>query len=233
MGAEATLALLQVCDSAFPAGTFAHSYGLEQLRRDRRVTSPADVEAYVRSLVREQASGADARTTARAYAAAATYDLDALIKADAALFATKAAEELRTASTVTGQRMLLELAAHEEAQAGLVTAFLAAAQAGHTPGTAAAALGVAGHALGADREDTVAASLFTLANTVLSASMRLLPVSHRDVQGALHRLRPVIAGLAAEACAAAEAGSPLTSFHPLQEIASMRHRRAGARLFAS
>ena len=60
--------------------------------------------------------------------------------------------------------------------------------------------------------------------------MRLLPLSHRDVQAILHRLRPRLAAFATEA---ASGPGTLRSFHPLQEIASMRHETAAARLFAS
>jgi urease accessory protein UreF len=60
--------------------------------------------------------------------------------------------------------------------------------------------------------------------------MRLLPVSHRDVQGTLHRLRPRIAEMAWRA---ADSRRPLESFHPLQEISAMRHEAAAVRMFAS
>jgi urease accessory protein UreF len=56
--------------------------------------------------------------------------------------------------------------------------------------------------------------------------MRLGRISHRDAQAVLHRLRPLIAELDLSQ-------RPLRAYHPLQEIASMRHERAEARLFAS
>jgi urease accessory protein len=84
---------------------------------------------------------------------------------------------------------------------------------------------------GATPEQVSAALMQSAATSILQASMRLLPVSHRDVQGTLHRLRPEIAALAREA--AATTLDELRSFHPMQEIASMRHRTAAVRLFAS
>ena len=82
-----------------------------------------------------------------------------------------------------------------------------------------------------DAEAIAGALLLGTASVILSASMRLLPVSHRDVQAALHRLRPEIARLAR--AAVEEADAPLASFQPLQEIAAMRHHVARVRLFAS
>ncbi len=230
-GAEGLLALLQLSDSAFPTGTFAHSYGLEQLVRDGILPGPPAVEAYVRSVVRLQAGSGDARAVARAARAAADGDLAAVCTVDAALFASKAAEELRSASTTAGARLLREVTAHPEGVSGLVAPFLGEVSAGRTPGTHPVAWATVGTALGVDAESLTGAALFATANVLLQASMRLMPESHRDVQGALHRLRPEIAALAADATATA--GLPFAAFHPLQEIASMRHRVAPVRMFAS
>jgi urease accessory protein UreF len=62
--------------------------------------------------------------------------------------------------------------------------------------------------------------------------MRLGRISHRDAQGILHRVRPLALELSAEIAAGGDSRR-LRAFHPLQEIASMRHERAEARLFAS
>ena len=45
------VALLQLADSSFPIGAFAHSYGLEQLVRDGMVEDAAALEAFVDSIV--------------------------------------------------------------------------------------------------------------------------------------------------------------------------------------
>ena len=94
------------------------------------------------------------------------------------------------------------------------------------------ALGVEADAFGLTPEEIAAAVMFSAANAVLQAGMRLLPISHRDVQGALHRLRPQIAAFSQEAAQPHRLYS-MQSFHPVQEIAAMRHRFSEARLFAS
>jgi urease accessory protein UreF len=93
------------------------------------------------------------------------------------------------------------------------------------------AFAVAGGGLDVAVADLTAAYLFTSASALWQAAIRVLPVSHRDVQASLHRLRPVIDRLGQEAVVRAR--DPFTSFHPIQEIASMRHRTATVRMFAS
>jgi urease accessory protein UreF len=96
------------------------------------------------------------------------------------------------------------------------------------------AFGVVARALGVSSGDAASAVLLTTANAILQASMRLMRMSHRDVQAILHRLRPEIALLSAGSGRVdADEPVPLRSFHPLQEIASMRHARGNARLFSS
>ena len=63
---SALLALLQLADSQFPAGTFAHSYGLEQLTRDQYVRDAPTLEAFVRSMLHLQCAPSDARAAAAA-----------------------------------------------------------------------------------------------------------------------------------------------------------------------
>ena len=231
----ALLALLQLADSQFPAGGFAHSYGLEQLVRERRIASAAGVEAFVRAVIALQAGTSDASAAAAAARAVAAHDAAAALALDEALFATKAADELRRASTAMGRRVLDEVCAHPAHTAPTLVAFRDAVQRGDTPGTHPVAFGAAGGAFGVAAEAVAAALLLGTATAMLSAAMRLLPFSHRDVQAALHRLRPDIATLASRAAdeARASLAPGLAAFQPLQEIAAMRHHAAPVRLFAS
>ncbi len=77
----------------------------------------------------------------------------------------------------------------------------------------------------------VAGLLFSTANTLFQAAMRLMPVSHRDTQAALHAIRADVVDLAR--WSVERLREPPSSFHPLQELASMRHERAAVRFFTS
>ena len=225
----ALLGLLQISDSLFPSGAFTHSYGLEQLAREGVVRTPVEVEAWVRSVLRLGLGPGDATAATRAHRAASAGDVASVIKADRSLLRTKPASELRSASLNTGRRLLEETALH--VSGAVLAEYAASVREDRTLGIHPVAFAVVAEAMGAETEETVASLLFSNVAALLQASMRLLPVSHRDVQGALHRLRPEVASLAHDASSSTEA--PLRSFAPLQEIASMRHAGATARLFAS
>lgn len=225
------LALLQIVDSSFPIGTFAHSYGLEQLVRDRFVQDAHSLRRFVGSSLRLQLGGSDVRALATASEAAEANDLAGLVAIDRRLHITRPAQELRDASTAAGKRLLEEVAAHPAGASPPVPAYLEAVEACEAPGTHPVALAAAGAALEVDRSSLVAGLLFSTANALVQASMRLLPLSHRDAQAVLHDARAEISAIVEETDGSDD--RPFTSFHPLQEIASMRHADAPVRFFAS
>jgi urease accessory protein len=194
------------------------------------VQTPDDLQRFVESVLRQTLASCDSVAALRAFEAARANDVTSVIDADRALLRTKAAFELRAASLATGRRLLDEVSAHVESP--LLSEYASVVKTDRSLGTHAVALGVVCAALGIEDAESVVAALLLLSVTgVLQASMRLMAVSHRDVQATLHHLRPVIAALASGVVAGGE--RPLRSFQPLQDIASMRHEAASARLFAS
>lgn len=225
-----TLALMQLGDSLFPSGAFAHSYGLEQLAREGVLKRPEELQRFVESLLRQTLAPCDAAAALQAFNAASEGDVASVLDADRALCRTKAPYELRAASVATGRRLVDEVSMHVEAP--FLRKYASALKADRSLGTQPVAFSVVCAALGvSDGEGVVASLLLVAATAVLQASMRLMAVSHRDVQATLHHLRPVIADLASDL--ASGGARPLRSFQPLQDIASMRHESAAARLFAS
>jgi urease accessory protein len=250
----ALLALMQVSDSAFPSGAFVHSYGLEQLVREQRVTDAAGLGRFVTCVLAESLAMADAPA---AYAAAGAMHFDEVVEIDHALFAMKAASELREACVATGRRFLDEAypPSQEDAyplslreRAGVrvpvsdtqsTTTYSAAVYSKETPGCYPVAYAVVCRELGVDASDVPGAFLLGAVTAILQSALRLMRVSHRDVQASLHRLRPRIAEAAESIVSRSVAPGfnpelgVLRAFNPLQDIASMRHERAEARLFAS
>src|SRR3954451_9611012 len=111
-GVSSLLGLLQLSDSLFPSGAFAHSYGLEQLAREGLVRTPDQLERFVASTLRVSLAPCDAVAALRSHRAVEAGDVEALVDADRALMRTKPASELRTASLTPGRRLLEETAPH-------------------------------------------------------------------------------------------------------------------------
>ena len=124
----------------------------------------------------------------RAVLAGTTAELFAI---DQALHASKLAAELRAASRQVGRRLLTETAA-------LVVdpvhaAYRAAVTAGAAPGHAAVALGATAAARAIPAETALLAFCHSHCVGVLGAALRLLPFTHSQAQGILHRMHPLIA----------------------------------------
>jgi urease accessory protein len=226
---HALLLALQYGDSAFPAGAFAHSWGLETAAAEGDVRTAADLEAVCRTLLRRQLGRTDAVAAAGACEAARCGDLDRFTAIDHRLSATRAAREARESSTRIGRR-LIDAAAAAEA-AGWLVDLRRVVHERAAPGNQACVMGAIAGRSGMDDVSAATLVLWTAANGFLNAALRLLPVTHDEVQAILVRLRPLITGLAKVACSA----DPLqiAGSAPQLEVWAMRHEVAAVRLFAS
>ena len=98
--------LLQVNDSAFPTGGYAHSYGFEQAVRFGVVTDAGSMGRYLEQHLWPALIHFELPVIRFAQQAARAGDESALIALDACVDATKTARELREASRSTGRRRL-------------------------------------------------------------------------------------------------------------------------------
>ena len=223
------LALLQYGDSAYPAGGFAHSWGLETAVAEGHVTDAAGLDAVCRALLIHTAAPADAVAAAACCREAGDRNLTRYATIDARLTATRAAREVREASLRLGRR-LLETAARAEAHPWPAV-LRDAVKDGRTLGNHACALGAVAGIAGLTAAAAAGLALWCAAAGFLNAALRLLRVTHDDVQAILVGMRPLMARLVEEAVAT----DPLhmAGGAPRLEIWSMRHEMGTARLFAS
>ena len=169
---EAWLTLLQFADGLFPAGGFAHSFGLETYVQEGVVRDRAGLEAFVTAHLEGSAGPADAVAAAGAVRQAAAADVAGWMRLDERLEAMKAVPELRAAS-----RQMT---------------------AGHHAPVFGAALGRAG----VEPAAAAGAYLYSTAALLVGAGLRLVALGQVDGQRVLAAMRPRIARLAAAAAAA-------------------------------
>ena len=223
------LALLHLTDTAFPAGGYAHSFGLETYCQDGRVTD-ADSLADFLVMQLEGATGpCDATAAVAARRRLVSGDVVGCAELDAALEAMKPARELREASRQMG-RQTLRVAGALTAHPAL-TGYLAGVDAGGAAGHHAVAFGLAAGALGVADEAVAAGYLYSSTSLLVGAALRLIRLGQLEGQRVLWRLHPVIVRLAAEATARDPAD--MWSWAPGLELASIRHAGLEARLFRS
>jgi len=227
--AGALLAILQVADGLFPAGGYAHSFGLETLVQAGAVRAREDVEAFVLAHLEGSAGPCDAVAVAVAARAAAHDDLSTCVDVDARLDAMRTVPEARAASVQMGRATLR--AARAFAADALVGRLAAAVDDGVTPGHHAVVFGVVTARAGASPEQAALAFLYSTAALLTGAALRLMPLGQVEGQTTLARVRPAIGRLAAEAASAG--AEDMWSFAPGLEIAGMRHPALESRLFRS
>jgi urease accessory protein len=229
MNIEAFLSLLQFTDGLFPAGAYAHSFGLEFYVQAGAVRDAAGVEAFLRTLLEGSSGPTDVVVAMCAWRAAGSDDLETCLRIDRTFDAMKPAAELRNASRQMG-RQVLRIASRQAAHR-LVRNLFRAAERGVTPGHHPIAFGAVGSVLGWRRQETAAAYLYSTSAAVVAAALRLLPLGQSAGQEILWNLQPSIGRLAKET--EGKASEDIWSFAPGLEIAAMRHATLDARLFRS
>ena len=229
MTIETLLSLLQFSDGLFPAGSYAHSFGLETYIDDARVTKAVSVGEILRAHLEGGAGPCDAVFAVNAWHATAAEDLSVCVELDTKLDAIKSSAEPREASRQLGRQTLR--IADTLIDHAVLTAYARAVEARAAPGHHAVVFGIIGGACGWPPRATAAAFLYASAAAMVGAATRLVPLGQTQAQRLISDASTMIANLA-EAATICTIEETFT-FAPALEIASMRHARLEARLFKS
>ena len=229
MTTESLLAVLQLADGLFPAGGFAHSFGLETYAQDGRVSDRDGLQAFVAAHLEGAAGPADAVAVAAAVRAAVENDQATWLALDDRLEAMKTVPEFRAASRQMGRHTARVAAV--TAPDPFVTTLARAVDDGLTPGHHAAVFGAALGRRGVDPETAATAFLYSTAALLVGAGLRLIALGQLDGQKILTAVLPRVARLAATA--AVTPVGEMWSFTPALELAGVRHAGLEMRLFRS
>ncbi|MGE0448446.1 MAG: urease accessory protein UreF [Vicinamibacterales bacterium] len=220
---RATLALVQLCDSLFPLGAFAHSDGLEAAVASGRVESAGDFRSWLHATL-AAAADADVPAVRGAVAALDTGSMDALVQLDDEVWALRSSATGRDASRAMGARLL---ATWQRIRPGpTVSSVLALDRMFTLP----VAFGIVCAASGATRVEAIESYLYSRLAATVSAGMRLIALGQHEAHAllaeALDRVPPLAASLD-------RSEAPPRSFVPLLDIAAMSHQYVHSRLFRS
>lgn len=225
MRGEALLRLLQVSDTAFPTGAFAHSMALEAFAEAGELQDAEDLRRVV-GLQLSTLATSDCVALRAAYGA----DLEDLPRIDRRLTATKLTRELRAASASTGKRFLSSVVSLG-VEDGRLQRFTEAVREGATPGNLAVGYGVAAPALGLDPEEALHACLYSGAASLVSAGQKLIPLGGSAAQRVLYELGEEI--LESVEISENIAFREMYAFAPVIDARSMLHERQRTRLYIS
>ena len=219
-----TLALLQYGDSAFPAGGFAFSWGVEGLAADGLLETAAELEDAVREQLIYRWNSFDRILLRRAFAARA---LDEIAVTDRLAETATPSAEMREGSRRAG-RALLGISArlgHADSirYRGMIEDDR---RLGHLPVMQGLVYRDAGLSLAA--AELLAG--WTLIAALASAAVRLGVVGHIEAQHVMTHVRRALESMLARTPAP---DARLSSFTPLADIALSRNPTRGARMFAT
>jgi urease accessory protein len=223
------VSLLHFADSAFPAGGYAHSFGLERYCQAGIVRDRHGLERFLLAQLEGAAGPCDATAVAGSLRALSRGDLEGCRRLDEALEAMKVVKEFREGSRQMG-RQTLRVAASLIVDARLC-GYLDEVNTRRAPGHHAVAFGMAAGALGWEAGAAATAFLYSTTALLVGAALRLLPMGQIEGQAVLWSLHPVIERVAREA--ALRAPADLWSFTPGLDIQGILHERLEARLFRS
>lgn len=226
----ADLDVMQLSDSAFPAGMFATSGGLEGLFSSGRLAGAAGLAEFAAACIELQAGPLDCVVLANAHRMCLAGDRAGVARADELCCAAKSVREAREASCRSGAQLAGCVAALRGSDP-MLGWYLGRVRAGRCSGVYPASMAVCCAAMGIPGGRALLVALYGVASSAAGAALRLGMVNHVEAQEVIDGLKPLIARVAAESAA-----TPLEDarqFAPELEVAQMAHEAMDARMFAT
>lgn len=218
------LALMQYGDSAYPAGGFAFSWGVEGLAADGLLHGRQNLDDLIWEHLRFRWNTMDRPLLARGYRADTP---EALAAVDRFAEASTASAPMRDGSRRAGRALLVVSARRGGLLSVAYRALLATDfRLGHLPVIQAVVFRDAGLELNAAE----LVSGWTLVNGLVSAAVRLGSIGHVEAQEALQTARTTLAELLMRPLSEDVVPS---SFTPLIDIAVSRARSRPVRMFTT
>ena len=226
---SALLYLLQVANGSFPTGSFSHSYGLETLIQEGRITDAEDLASIGHLWLRYGVATSEGGAVGLGFRAAREHDFTRLAAVDEVLTALKLTRETREASIKIGHAFLRTVSSTFGWES--IARYRRATADGWCVGHYATAFGVAAADAGVSATEALLAFLHSALYAVVGVAARIVPVGQLDCQRVLAGAWPQI-----RECAATALGLDLDDLSvpaTVLDIASMRHERLYSRLCMS
>jgi urease accessory protein len=191
------MGLVQLTQSAQPAGGYGYTFGIEQMARAGRLTSPDQLTSLVNGVLVASIGPADGVASGIAFRAARRGDFDRLPEVCAAMSSDRLPVSMRLASLQMGQR-LWGLSRSWDWATGVHQQFDDLAR--RTDLHHAVAFGTLVSETTSSQVRAIATYLLNTARSIILAAVRAIPLDEATGQRVLSSVQPTITSLAG-ACA--------------------------------
>ncbi|WP_169794742.1 urease accessory protein UreF [Alicyclobacillus kakegawensis] len=227
---DALLILLQLYDSNFPSGAYAHSWGLETYIQDGRVRDAATFREYLEAHLRGPLVYTDGFAFRLVHEAAADHDFERVATVDGRLYVNNVPQETRSAACRMGKRLVVIARALFPGEA-LLAEYEQGVRAGHVHGHPAVVYGLAARAAGVDMPRGLAGYLYSSLAVQVQNGVRAIPLGQTDGQKLLSALRVQIPDSVSRVLELQDCDFGAVS--PGLEMAQLRHSQLHVRIFMS
>lgn len=223
----AEIGMMQLCDSMFPAGTFAMSNGIESMYLAGGIRTAADLEKLNAVYIRHQVGPSDCAMAAAAHDHCRQKRPDMVRLLDAKCLAMKPVRESREAAVRSGTQLARCVAEFLRDDGGMLEGYLADIDGKKASGVYPVSFGVCCHSLGISPERAALMLLYGFVAGNVGAALRLGIIDHFEAQSVIHRLKPLMA----DAAKSRRPDGYVWQFCPQAEIFQMSHETLDSKMF--
>lgn len=223
------LHLLQIHDSAFPTGTFAHSFGMETYIQEHDIKTPDDLLVFCEMYLRHNLASTDAIIAVEAFRLAQAKDIEGLIHLEKLCHGIKLSSESRKGSAMLGRqfmRMVFSLTDDE-----LVALWHDKIKSNEVKGHYPIVYGIYTAMLGVEVDIALETFLYSSVVALVQNAVRAVPLGQKGGIETVFALLPVIQEVAQSVMT--KELDDLDNNTVGLEIASMKHEFLYLRLFMS
>lgn len=223
------LHLIQIHDSAFPNGSFAHSFGIETYIQESILQNEDTLKQFLDMYIRHNLASADAIFVKEAHFFAQQQDMKALIRLENICHGIKLSTETRKASTMMGRQFLHTV--HQLSDDALIMQWYEKLNNKEIKGHYSIVYGIYTAILGADVKMAIEMFLYSSISALVQNAVRAVPLGQMSGVKTTFALLPVILETARRVMTLGL--DDLDNNSIALEIASMKHEFLHSRLFIS
>ncbi|WP_231689541.1 urease accessory protein UreF [Bacillus sp. FJAT-27245] len=223
------LHLLQIHDSAFPTGSFAHSFGMETYIQENSIRNKEDLSEFCNMYLRHNLASTDAIIVKEAYHLARKHDKQGLIRLENICHGIKLSPETRKGSAMMGRQFLQ--AVYPLSSEELLMFWSEKLKSKEIKGHFPVVYGIYTALLGVDVKKAVETYLYSSITALVQNAVRAVPLGQMSGVQTVFSLLPAIQETARHVMGMNL--DDLDNNSIALEIASMKHEFLYSRLFIS